>query len=44
MKKDKEISEDEYHRYREKNDEAIREYSEKIDGLVEEKGRQTQTI
>jgi ribosome recycling factor len=44
MKNDGEISEDDHHRHRDKNDEAIQEYSKKVDDLVEEKGKQIQTI
>jgi len=44
MKKDSEISEDDHRRHREKIDEAIHEYSGKVDKLIEEKGKQIQTI
>ena len=44
MKDAGEISEDNYHQYRESNDEAIREYSKKVDELVEGKGKQLRTI
>jgi len=44
MKTRGEISEDEHHRYREKNDDAIRTYTEKVDDLIEEKGKQIQTV
>ncbi len=44
MKKDSEISEDEHRRHREKNDDAIHEYSDKVDKLIEGKGQQIQTI
>jgi len=44
MKDNGEISEDSYHQYREKNDEAIREYSKKVDELVEGKNKQLRTI
>lgn len=44
MKTDSEISEDDYHRYREKNDDAIHEYSKKVDELVEAKSKQLRTI
>jgi ribosome recycling factor len=44
MKKDGEISEDEYHRQRDKNDETIHEYTKAIDDLVEQKAKQIQTI
>jgi ribosome recycling factor len=44
LKKDGAISEDEYHRHHNKNDDAIHEYSEEVDHLIEEKGKQIQTI
>ena len=44
MKDDGDISEDEYHRYRDKTDEAVREYSKRIDDLVAEKDKQLQVI
>jgi len=44
MKDDGDISEDEYHRYRDKTDEAVRDYSKKIDDLVAEKDKQLQVI
>ncbi len=44
MKGSGEISEDDYHRYRDKIDEGIRDYSKKVDDLVEEKGKQLLTI
>jgi ribosome recycling factor len=44
MKDNGDISEDDYHRYREKNDEAIHDYSKKVDDLVEEKSKQLRTI
>lgn len=44
MKDDGDISEDEYHRYRDKTDEAVREYSKRIDELVAEKDKQLQVI
>lgn len=44
MKDDGDISEDEYHRYRDKTDEAVRDYSKKIDALIAEKEKQLQVI
>ena len=44
MKDDGEISEDSYHQHREKNDEAIREYTKKVDELVDGKNKQLRTI
>ena len=44
MKDDGDISEDDYHRYRDKTDEAVRDYSKKIDALIAEKDRQLQVI
>jgi ribosome recycling factor len=44
MKDNGDISEDDYHRYREKTDEAIHDYSKKVDDLVEEKSKQLRTI
>ncbi|MCK4392604.1 ribosome recycling factor, partial [Candidatus Bipolaricaulota bacterium] len=44
MKGNGEISEDDYHRYREKNDETIHEYSKKVEELVEFKSKQLRTI
>lgn len=44
MKDDGDISEDEYHRYRDKTDEAVRDYSKRIDELVAEKDKQLQVI
>jgi len=44
MKDDGGISEDVYHRHREKIDETIREFSEQVDRLIEEKSTQIQTI
>ncbi len=44
MKDAGDISEDDYHRYREKNDETIHEYTKKIDELVEEKSKQLRVI
>lgn len=44
MKDDGDISEDEYHRYRDKTDEAVRDYSKKIDDLIDEKDKQLQVI
>ena len=44
MKNDGEISEDDHHHGREKNDEAIQDYSKKVDELVEAKNKQLRTI
>lgn len=44
MKDDGEISEDSYHQHRQSNDEAIHDYSKKVDELVEGKGKQLRTI
>jgi ribosome recycling factor len=44
MESASEISEDDHRRHREKNDDAIHEYSKQVDQLVEEKGKQIQTI
>jgi ribosome recycling factor len=44
LKKDGDISEDEYHRAHKKNDETIHEYTQTIDDLIEGKSKQIQTI
>ncbi len=44
LKKEKEIAEDDYHRYREQIDTETRSYSEKIDKIVEQKQEQLRTI
>lgn len=44
LKKDSAISEDDHRKYREKNDDAIHEYTGQVDALIEEKGKQIQTI
>jgi len=44
MKDQGSISEDDYHRYHEKNDKAIRERSEEIDKLVKARNKQLRTI
>jgi ribosome recycling factor len=44
MKDSGEISEDDYHRYRDQTDESIRDYSKKVDDLVEEKSKQLLTV
>ncbi len=44
MKEAGEISEDDYHRHREKNDETIHEYTKKVDAIVEEKSKQLRVI
>lgn len=44
MKNEGAISEDDHHRYHQKNDKAIRERSEEIDKLVKERNKQLRTI
>ena len=44
LKKDSELSEDDHRKHRDKNDDAIHEYTEQVDALIEEKGKQIQTI
>jgi len=44
MKSSGDISEDDHRRHREKNDDAIHEYTKKVDDLIEEKGKQIQTV
>jgi len=44
LKDNGKISEDDYHRHREKNDDTIHEYTKKVDELVEGKGKQLRTI
>jgi ribosome recycling factor len=44
LKKDGDISEDEHHQNRDKNDDAIHEYTSQVDALIEAKGKQIQTI
>lgn len=44
MKDGGEISEDDHHRHREKNDDTIHEYTKKVDDLVEGKSKQLRTI
>jgi len=44
MKSASEISEDAHRQHREKNDDAIHEYTSKVDALIEEKGKQIQTV
>ena len=44
MKKDGTISEDAHRRYRDKTDEAVREASQTVDTLIEQKSKQIQTI
>ena len=44
LKDDGDISEDDHRRHREKNDTAIQDFSKKIDEMIEEKGKQIQTI
>jgi ribosome recycling factor len=44
MKKDGTISEDAHRRHRDKTDEAVREASQTVDALIEQKSKQIQTI
>jgi len=44
LKKGSELSEDDHRKHRDKNDDAIHEYTEQVDALIEEKGKQIQTI
>jgi ribosome recycling factor len=44
MKEAGDISEDDFHRYREKTDEAVRDYSKNVDDLIDEKGKQLRVI
>jgi ribosome recycling factor len=44
MKKDGTISEDAHRRHRDKTDEAVREASQTVDTLIEQKSKQIQTI
>lgn len=44
LKKDGEISEDDYHRYHKQNDEAIHDFTQQVDDLIAEKEKQIQTI
>jgi ribosome recycling factor len=44
MKASGEISEDSYHQCRDKNDEAIHDYTKKVDELVEAKGKQLRSV
>jgi ribosome recycling factor len=44
MKTAGEISEDTYHQSRDKNDEAIHDYTKEVDELVESKGRQLRSV
>ncbi len=44
MKEAGDLSEDDFHRYRDKTDEAVRDYSKKVDDLIDEKGKQLQVI
>ena len=44
LKKDGDISEDDHRQHREKNDDAIHEYTNQVDKLIEAKGTQIQTI
>ncbi|MCI2426038.1 ribosome recycling factor [Candidatus Acetothermia bacterium] len=44
LKKEKQLSEDDYHRYREQIDRDIHSYSDQIDKIVEQKQAQLRTI
>jgi len=44
LKKDDGLSEDDHRKHRDKNDDAIHEYTNQVDALIEEKGKQIQTI
>ena len=44
MKKSGTISEDSHRRYRDKTDEAVREYAQTVDTLLDQKAKQIQTI
>jgi len=44
LKKDGDISEDDHRNHRDKNDDAIHEYTNQVDALIEAKGKQIQTI
>jgi ribosome recycling factor len=44
MKDNGDISEDEYHRYRDKTDEAVHDFSKTVDDLIAEKDKQLQVI
>ena len=44
LKKDGDISEDDHRKHRDKNDDAIHEYTNQVDALIEAKGKQIQTI
>jgi ribosome recycling factor len=44
MKKEGAISEDDHHRYREKTDGLVHEYSKTVDTLIDQKAKQIQTI
>jgi ribosome recycling factor len=44
MKSDGDISEDDHHRYRGKTDDAVHEFSEKAEELIDQKSQQLQTI
>lgn len=44
MKGDGDISEDDHHRYRGKTDDAVHEFSEKADELIDQKSQQLRTI
>jgi len=44
MKKNGDISEDDYHRHHKQNDEAIQDFTKRVDELIAEKETQIQTI
>jgi ribosome recycling factor len=44
LKKDSDISEDDHRSHRDKNDDAIHDFTSQVDALIEEKGKQIQTI
>lgn len=44
LKKNGDISEDDHRKQREKNDDAIHDYTQQVDDLIEAKGAQIQTI
>ena len=44
LKKDGDISEDDHRNHRDKNDDAIHDYTNQVDALIEAKGKQIQTI
>jgi len=44
LKKNGDISEDDHRKHREKNDDAIHDYTRQVDDLIDGKGKQIQTI